>query len=512
MPSLPNCVIRKALGFLLLLQSFCTADSVLLIIADDLGRDSLAKFNDDPQASFPPTPTLDDLAENGIILNRAYAYSTCSPTRASILTGRYDFRTGVRSPEINTLQPNEFTLAEAIVASGKLGERLAHFGKWHLGNTSHAPNEIGGWPHFAGALGGGLPNYNRWTKVTNGVSQNRYATYATTDVVNDALAWIDSQGSQNWFAWLAFNAPHSPYHKPNDDLHDYDSLSGTEEDIAANPRPYYEAMVQAMDTEIGRLLQAVDLTTTTVIFMGDNGTPNGVLQSPFGRRHGKGSLYEGGINVPMIICGGAVDEAHVGTTNETIIHSVDLYQTILDLLEIDTEGLLPPELIYNSQSFYPVLTGTRQQHTRSMAYSAQPGSDEDSRSITLTTNDYKWILEADGDQEFYLRSDGLSETQNRIQNLDTESSAALAVFQESLELLENIPTIYQSKFDSEGVFTIEVGWFANASLSLQRTEDLGTDSWQDVEGAIITEHSGSTIQLSDRSEPTTQRFYRVIRN
>lgn len=340
------------------------ADSVLLIIADDLGRDSLALFNNDPTASLPPTPAINALASEGIVFNRMYAYSTCSPTRASILTGRYEFRTGVLSPEVNTLQPNEFTLAEAIVASGAIGTRLAHLGKWHLGNDADAPNIIGGWPHFACGLGGGIPNYERWSKTVDGITTNRYTVYATTDVVDDAVDWIRDQGYEDWFLWVAFNAPHTPLHKPDNALHDYDYLDGSDTDIENNPRPYYEAMVQAMDTEIDRLLKLIDLTTTTVIFMGDNGTLNSVLQPPFPNRHGKGSLYEGGVNVPMLIAGAGVDSSLSNTTSEAIVHSVDLSKTILDLLEIDSVGLLPETLVYDSKSFYPLLSGASMEHTR----------------------------------------------------------------------------------------------------------------------------------------------------
>src|SRR4029434_103993 len=106
--------------------------------------------------------------------------------------------------------------------------------------------------------------------------------------------------------WLAFNAGHAPFHKPPDGLHSYDSLSGTQGDITANPRPYYEAMIEAMDTEIGRLLSQVDINDTTVLFIGDNGTPARVIQMPFSNARGKDTLYEGGVRVPFIVAGSGV--------------------------------------------------------------------------------------------------------------------------------------------------------------------------------------------------------------
>ncbi len=275
---------------------------VLLIIADDLGIESLSGFNSDAAASLPPTPTIDDMQTQGITFTRYYSYPTCSPTRASILTGRYSFRTGVLSPQQNTLKSNEFTLPEALLESDIISNRLASIGKWHLGSDADSPNTIGGWPHFSGSLGGGIGDYYSWQKTVNGNTTNNHSVYATTDNVNDSIAWINQQGTDSWFLWLAFNAPHTPHHRPPNDLHDYPFIT---DDGSNSSRRHYEAMVQAMDTEMARLLTNVDLSTTTVIFMGDNGTLGSVIQPPFPDNHGKGSAYEGGIRVPMIITGAA---------------------------------------------------------------------------------------------------------------------------------------------------------------------------------------------------------------
>ncbi len=151
---------------LLSLAAQAQQTNVLLIIADDLGIDSLAAFNDDPLASLPPTPMIDNIQSNGITFNRFYAYSTCSPTRGSMMTGRYSFRTGVLSPNMGdyNLQLNDFTLPEALIESGVISNRLVQIGKWHLGQTADSPNVEGGWPHFSGALGGGISNYTNCRK------------------------------------------------------------------------------------------------------------------------------------------------------------------------------------------------------------------------------------------------------------------------------------------------------------------------------------------------------------
>src|SRR6185436_9171668 len=172
--------------------------NILLIIADDYGADSSSLYNTNSSASLPPTPNIVALARSGVLFRNAYANPVCSPTRACLLTGRHGFRTGIgdviTGPGSTTLTAAEFTLPEAFAANASLGYQLAHFGKWHLNNAAASPNNIGGWPHFAGSLIGALANYTNWTKTINGVSTSGYSVYATTDLVNDAIAWIQSRG------------------------------------------------------------------------------------------------------------------------------------------------------------------------------------------------------------------------------------------------------------------------------------------------------------------------------
>lgn len=136
--------------------------NVILLIADDLGRDGLGIYNSNAMASIPPTPTLGSMATGGIRFERFYAMPVCSPTRACIMTGRYGFRHGVLEAiagSSTVLAPNEFTLPEALLASGAVGSRLKQIGKWHLGNGLDVPNTIGGWPQFSGSITGVVPNY-----------------------------------------------------------------------------------------------------------------------------------------------------------------------------------------------------------------------------------------------------------------------------------------------------------------------------------------------------------------
>ena len=381
--------------------------NVLLIIADDVGIDSLALFNDDPSASFPPTPTLDGLAQRGVLFSKAYAYPTCSPTRAAILTGRYGFRTGIFSPQSHQLHADEYTLPEILVNNPHLGYRSASVGKWHLGSDNADPSVIGGWPHFSGALGGGLNNYRRWTRVANGVSTNLTNAYAPQENVNDASSWIADQGTNTWFMWVGFNAAHTPLHRPPNGMHSYDYLSGTEDDIATNARPYFEAMVEAMDFQIARLIDNIDTNGTTIIFLGDNGTAGDVIQPPYdisGR--GKGSLYEGGTHVPMIVAG--PDVVNGGRTNDAVVHCADLFATIVEL----AGGTVPTGVGEDSRSLVPILEDSVFDPAEDCILVESddvPGPADDGRAIRNDT--YKLIaIEGQDDRLYDMNADPLEST------------------------------------------------------------------------------------------------------
>ena len=397
---------------ILALSTFAQAsNNILLIIADDYGLDASALYNTSPGAQLAPTPNIASLAANGIKFTNAYAYPLCSPTRSSILTGRQGFRTGTANvvgggTSNNNLKAAEFTLPEAFAANSGLNYQLKHIGKWHLGGANTAPCLIGGWPSFAGAMVGEIEDFYAWTKVTGSgaaASSATSTTYATTDNVNDALAFISTQtaAGKPWFTWLALNAPHIPYHKPPNALcPTYASLSGTPTDISANPRNYFNASIEAMDTEIGRLLAGVNLSTTTVIFIGDNGTEPNVLQTPYPANRGKATLYEGGVRVPMVIRG--PDVVTPGRTSTVLTHLTDLYSTILELAGINVASTVPGGTTLDSKSLMPVIqntAGTRTQVFEDYWDLGFPTLSGSGRS--LRDSQYKLIRPKSGADLFY---------------------------------------------------------------------------------------------------------------
>jgi arylsulfatase A-like enzyme len=385
-------------------QACAQQPNVLLVIADDLGVDSLNLFL---SADGPPTPTLDSLANTGVRFINCWGSPTCSPARAQILTGRYGFRTGVGNVGSVPSQ-DEGTIAQAFQAAGYATGCL---GKWHLSNATNGnrdhPN-IAGFDHYAGNLGGGLSDYFSWPKIENGSvangPNNPVTNYATSEVASDASNWIQQQGNNPWFCWVAFNAPHTPFHLPPANLHTA-TLSGTANDIAANPRDYYLAMVEAMDTEIGRMLNEMDpavRANTVVVFIGDNGTPNSATPTPRVLQGAKGSLFEGGVNIPCIVSGAGV--VTPGRTHDALISVVDVFKTLLDLAGLNA-SVIPAGAATDSRSFAPYVADPNATVIHTCQFSetfAEPTSSpgrNDGKTVKL--GDWKLIRNDNGTEGLY---------------------------------------------------------------------------------------------------------------
>jgi arylsulfatase A-like enzyme len=321
-----------------------------VIIADDVGTDKVGCYG---TSSAPPTPVLDGLAADGVRFENCWANPLCSPTRATLQTGRYSFRTGVGTalPFGPPLSLAERTLPEALSALDA-EHATAAIGKWHLGGSlllelgELNPN-LQGYGHFAGVLAGAFVepfSYDFWPRTVDGETAVS-TTYATTANVDDALAWIGGQEGP-WFLYLAFNSAHTPFHAPPAALHTQD-LAHVEPCL--DPVPFHNAMVQSLDTEIGRLLASLPPATsaaTHVIFLGDNGTTGDVVLPPADPEHGKGSLYQGGVRVPLIVRGPSV--VLPGRVETSLVNTSDLFTTVLELCGVDPAGLpggAPPDSV-----------------------------------------------------------------------------------------------------------------------------------------------------------------------
>lgn len=351
--------------------------NVIFILADDIGIDRVASYGLDGVPAR--TPVLDGLAQGGLLFRNAWSQPVCSPTRATILTGRQGVNNGIGisipyendGPVIGAggpigLQPDELPFPRLLKAAGW---HTAVVGKWHLGNVTSGGFDhpiLMGFDHHAGPRG--PADYVDWNKNLAGWWGNTQVMepgYSSTVTVDDALTFIDAVGDDPFFLWMAFTACHLPLHVPPVELlsqESQDELALIEGDPSLADMHRY--MAEAMDAEIGRLLAEMPadvLEQTLVIFMGDNGTPDDALEEPFGVKGAKGSLFEGGIHVPLIMSGTGITAP--GREVEGLVNSCDLYATILDVTDVEL-----PDRDLDSLSQVPLMVDPTATPVRRYAY------------------------------------------------------------------------------------------------------------------------------------------------
>lgn len=430
--------------------------NVLLIIGDDMGNEAFSCYglNDNPAK----TPTLDDLCDQGVRFDNFWSQPICTPTRATMLTGRYAFRTGVgrptgdrdamgffpdpppkpasapaeppraanagfrRAPNAPTdwgLPLTEFALPMAFRVNKQLGYNTAAIGKWHVADRRNGwedhPNLVG-FDHFSGLIRGFPDSFFTWNKVVNGAWSGETG-YTPKDKTDDAIRWIDEQDDNPWFLWFAFNLAHTPLHLPPEDM-----LYGDYADVdkQANPRDdplkYFDAMLEAMDFEIARLLASLtpeERDNTYIIFMGDNGSSRLNVRPPVESNKAKGTVYQGGVNVPLIVTGPGVAS---GGVSKALVNSTDMYSTILEMAGIDIEETVPEKVTLDSVSFVPYLSDPESESVRDFAYadtfSGNYAGIPDA-NYAMRNDRYK-LLRVNGQREFYNLIDDPWETENLL--------------------------------------------------------------------------------------------------
>ncbi len=393
--------------------------NIILIIADDLGSDWCG-FQEN-RLDTVNMPNVRKLLSRGVRFSNAWANPFCSPTRAGMLTGRYSFRHGVGTviggAGDAVLDTSEITIPRLLKNNAAPTKyNTANIGKWHLQNLSPQtitfPNKMG-YDHFAGFFPGKVASYTNWTKTVNGVSANS-TNYTTTEFTNDAITWLGQQNATKpFFLWMAYNAPHDPYHLPPDSLHSYRNLTGTPADIVANPKSYFKAMTEAMDNQIGKLytwLQVNNkLDSTDIIFIGDNGDAPQTAQIP----RAKGSIYQAGLRVPFIISGPSVKNQ--GRVSTALVNTQDLFATIVELAGFTNwRSQIPTNKPVDSKSLVPIL--------QNIATVARPWAFDEVFSVipqpkegkTMRNIDFKLMQFDDGTQEFYNLTNDPNEATNLL--------------------------------------------------------------------------------------------------
>ena len=372
-----------ALGSLLI-ASLCAADSqpnVILIITDDAGwADYGFMRNADPAADpgnrgAVPTPNLDRLAADGITFTNAYTASVCSPSRAMITTGQYGTRFGYGSniaastETIHTAETVQGLPTEAVTIWERMqtvGYDTAAVGKWHIGEHANGGGLLGNRPenqgveffdgiwagsrgYFAGSASGSQALRRTVSDGAGAISstsvvESQYSGQYVTDVFGDqSVDYVRDKianDSDPFFLYTSFTAPHTPMEATAADLAFIDSLN---EPGFTGQRRTYAAMQYAMDRNVGKILDALEdpnndgdmsdsvADNTLILFINDNGgdcCDSGPNSSDNGDlRAGKGSQFEGGMRVPMVVSGAGVNAGIRGTVSEDLVHAIDLVPT-----------------------------------------------------------------------------------------------------------------------------------------------------------------------------------------
>jgi len=329
--------------------------NVLLIVTDDQGFGDLSLHGN----PILKTPNLDRFAAQSVEFKNFYVSPVCAPTRASLLTGRYHQRTGVRSVTngYETMAEDETTLAEIFAANGY---RTALFGKWHLGEYYPQVPHAQGFHHYIGFRTGHTDDYFDALLEHNG---RPYQTkgFITDALTEEAINFIERNRARPFFAYLPYNAPHTPLQAPEEYLAKYRAMNLPERTA------YVYAMLENIDDNVGRLLAKLDelklADDTLVIFMSDNGIIWGRNEKDrrfnAGLRDQKFTVYEGGIRAPFFIRVPKRFRQGEGEVIEKIAAHIDVLPTVLDYCgaplpkKLKIDGVSLRRLIENGRQSWP---------------------------------------------------------------------------------------------------------------------------------------------------------------
>ena len=338
--------------------------NVVFILADDLGVSDLSLYG----SKFHETPNIDALAKKGMMFTQAYsANPLCSPTRSSIMTGLFPARIGITAPNchlpeaildkhlVGQANPNQkalgaesltrlltsyYTLAKAFKADGYT---TAHFGKWHLGPEPYSPLEQG--------FDSDIPHTSAPSPLPKGFfypfpvwkDHGKPGDNLEDLLCDEAVKFIDQHKAECFFLnYWAFEV-HSPWQAKEKQI---DKFRAKMDPAARQRNPVYAGMLATLDEVVGRLVAALDkagiLEKTVIVFTGDNGTfinknkehmPEEFWEVPVSSawpyREGKGTIYEGGTRVPLIVIWPG--KVKPGSVSTSLAQSTDFFPTFADM-------------------------------------------------------------------------------------------------------------------------------------------------------------------------------------
>lgn len=420
--------------------------NIVFILADDMGYSQLGCNGSD----YNQTPHIDKLASEGMRFTTAYtAAAICSPTRASIMTGKHparlhltDYIAGNTKDDYLLSQPawqkflslEEVTFAEVLKENGY---STAHFGKWHLSQAKMPPESLPYNPdkqgfdeHFITYKPEG-ELFQPWQEAENDA-------HNVDTITNLSINFIERNKSTPFFLFVSHNTIHDPLAERQQTIRKYEQREDSDD---PQNHPVVAAMIERLDESCGRILAKISELgleeNTIIIFYSDNGgRPRYAAQTPF--RAGKGWLYEGGIRVPLIVKW--EDVVKPGTVSDAMVTSNDMYPTFLEMA-----GLKPPSGI-DGKSFLPVLKdqGAKLQNTLFWHYPHYHIGSGMKPAGAIRDGNWKLI-------EWYEeRLTGEKEKSVELYNLDNDIG-------ETLNLSDSLPAVATLLLDKLDGWRTEVG-------------------------------------------------------
>lgn len=390
--------------------------NIIVILADDLGYGDVGFQG----LSDFATPNLDRLAASGVRFTSGYvSHAFCSPSRAGLLTGRYQHRFGhVRNPRFRAGEglPLSETLLPALLA--KAGYVSGIVGKWHLGDAPEFHPLERGFDEFFGLLGGGHdyfesagPDAREYLIPLEAHGKEIPVEGYLTDQLSEAAAdFIRRHAARPFFLYLAYNAPHAPLQAPPEMLARVDSIEDPR-------RRTYGAMVTALDDGVGGVMALIDELglneDSVVFFLSDNGGPpwaNASDNAPL--RATKGTVYEGGVRVPFVVAWPG--QLAPGTAYDSPVSSLDIFPTAVAAAGIE----LPAKL--DGVDLMPYLTGAESALPHDQLFWHSRAGDQ----FAVRTTDRKLVRVLDRASELYAIGGDISE-RNDISGSDAVQTAAL---------------------------------------------------------------------------------------
>jgi arylsulfatase A-like enzyme len=379
--------------------------NVVLIMSDDMGWADLGSYG----ATDIRTPNLDRLAREGLRLTDFYANGvTCSPTRAGLISGRYQQRYGIEAPLPNAARAGDRGLSVTGRSLPQLlknnGYATALIGKWHLGYSEQNSPNAHGFDYFFGLKSG----YHDYYTHDDGEGQPdlwengkriEQSGYTTDLVAEHAARFIDDHKNAPFFLDVAFTAPHWPYQVPGKpSVAPNHARHVMPQDRETSSRSDYAAMVEHLDMQIGELLAAIERAgiadDTIVIFTNDNGGEWLASSSPlFGR---KWTVFEGGIRVPAIVRW--PKRIAAGSVSDQVGITMDLTASILAV----TGATVPAETQLEGIDLFPIWEGRAPQRERTLFWRSGAGA---AKQTAVRRGDWKLVIDGTHTYVFNVRTD-----------------------------------------------------------------------------------------------------------